>query len=423
MNDLVKSYTLDKNSTAKGVPWATETESFKVYDDQGQFINYFIRELDKYGKPVEDHHVFEYSGNKYTASYSYSYDTAGVMIGATATNTYNVVPRDLSIVKTGDKSIAKAGDTITYTIVVSNNATGGGAGNIVIEDPIPEGLLYVSASDAGTFDGSKVIWKIPLLKATESKTFTLVCKVPDTEREREYVNRASITNYSDEIPSEKFVTKQDITPPERHDVAVNIRKTILRYDDQGNEQDYLFTNEQIDGSAILRYYCFKYVADKLDEPVIEDTLPFGLEPLQKNSADYTLETSFDEVSKRYTVKMHLKDSLTQDRTDVDLPVKISSELKERTTMISDSMLFVKYTEPEVPEDLSARSNETEMLVDVEKHVDPIPVPKPVVTDVKEINVSKVWSDGEESHTNDSIEVSLLADGKPKDKQTLSAANK
>lgn len=419
LDSIVGSYKLDKNSFVESVPWATETEKFNAYDESGQFINYFIRELDADGYPVEDHQIFEYGKDKYTASYSYSYDAAGIMVGATATNTYNVVAKDLSINKTGDKTIAKPGDSINYTIVVNNNASGGSAANIVVEDPIPEGLMFVSASDEGVFDGKKVIWKIPKLGANESKTLNLTCKVPDGEREKEYRNVASITSYGDEIPSEIAVTKQDLTPPERHDVSCDIRKSILRYDEEGNEQDYLFTNEKIGGTAILRYYCFKYVATKLDKPVIEDTLPYGLEPVQANAADYTLETEYNEVTGRYKVTLNLTKPLTEDRTDVDLPVKIKSDLTERTTMISDSTLKTQYEEKA---SLSARSNETEMLVDVAKPVDPIPVPKPVVTDVKKITANKVWSDGADAHKNDSVEVSLLADGKVKDVQTLSTAN-
>lgn len=55
----------------------------------------------------------------------------------------------VSALKTVDKSYANVGDTLTYTIVMTNfgNAT---ANNVVLTDPIPAGTTYVAGSVTGT---------------------------------------------------------------------------------------------------------------------------------------------------------------------------------------------------------------------------------------------------------------------------------
>ena len=71
-----------------------------------------------------------------------------------------------NISKRVDKSSAQSGDTLTYTISYSN-PTANTYTNAKIEDPIPNGTTYVtgSATNGGTFDGSKIILNIGNLAA------------------------------------------------------------------------------------------------------------------------------------------------------------------------------------------------------------------------------------------------------------------
>lgn len=91
-------------------------------------------------------------------------------------------------------------------------------------------------------------------------------------------------------------------------------------------------------------------------------------------------------------------------------------------MESDAKLDCVYVEGETKLPLEAQSNLTKMVVDVDKKMPPDP--PPVVVDVKEITVNKVWSDGAEAHKNDKVIVGLYADGKlcENGKQELSAKN-
>ena len=63
------------------------------------------------------------------------------------------------------------GDTVTYTVTVSNDGIGD-ANNVVIVDRLGEGLTFVSASDNGVWDPVKrtVTWIVDLAKG-ESRTF------------------------------------------------------------------------------------------------------------------------------------------------------------------------------------------------------------------------------------------------------------
>ena len=82
-----------------------------------------------------------------------------------------------SITNTVDKTTANVGDTVTYTINMTNtgsvNATG-----LAVTDDWPVGLTYVSSSaDQGNYDNSTSIWTVGNLNTKASAKLTITATV------------------------------------------------------------------------------------------------------------------------------------------------------------------------------------------------------------------------------------------------------
>ncbi|MEG4634510.1 DUF4347 domain-containing protein, partial [Microcoleus sp. AR_TQ3_B6] len=91
------------------------------------------------------------------------------------------VAADVSILKKGPL-VATPNSTITYTIIATNNGPNS-AQSVLIEDPIPEGLTFVSTDNDGSFNPTTrtVIWPaIPTLPSGQSVTRTITATVPAT---------------------------------------------------------------------------------------------------------------------------------------------------------------------------------------------------------------------------------------------------
>jgi len=83
---------------------------------------------------------------------------------------------DLAVTKDDGVAVARPGDLLTYTIGVSNAGPGASTG-IALEDPLPVGTSFVSASDGGTASGGTVTWPAFDLAEGESVTRTLTLEV------------------------------------------------------------------------------------------------------------------------------------------------------------------------------------------------------------------------------------------------------
>ena len=88
---------------------------------------------------------------------------------------------DVSTVKQGPLS-AQASSTITYTITSTNNGPND-AESVLIQDPLPVGLTFISTDNGGVYDPSTrtVTWPvIPTLANQASTTRTITARVPAT---------------------------------------------------------------------------------------------------------------------------------------------------------------------------------------------------------------------------------------------------
>ncbi len=81
----------------------------------------------------------------------------------------------LSIAKTVDKSTARPGDTLVYTITVSN--AGGVATDVVISDVLPHQLKYISSDIDCDNQNGTLIWTIPMIAQNENKIITLTTQI------------------------------------------------------------------------------------------------------------------------------------------------------------------------------------------------------------------------------------------------------
>jgi uncharacterized repeat protein (TIGR01451 family) len=77
----------------------------------------------------------------------------------------------LQIAKVVDKSIASAGDVLTYTLNYFNSGKVG-ATNVVISDPVPAHTTFLSASNSGVSTGGSVSWSVGAIAAGASGTVT-----------------------------------------------------------------------------------------------------------------------------------------------------------------------------------------------------------------------------------------------------------
>ncbi len=98
-------------------------------------------------------------------------DTLGVAHSDTTSVVVTNIPPALTLSKSGPAQ-AKAGEIITYTLVVSNSAAVG-ASSLVITDALPAGATFISAGSGGLRVGNVISWTVPDLRPMERLTRTL----------------------------------------------------------------------------------------------------------------------------------------------------------------------------------------------------------------------------------------------------------
>ena len=100
---------------------------------------------------------------------------------ATDTTTNVVVPvAELEATKTASTDRAKIGDTITYTVTVTNNGPGDAGNVVVIEDNAVGAVTFVSSSPStGSVDDATGIWTVGSLAVGESATNTITTRATE----------------------------------------------------------------------------------------------------------------------------------------------------------------------------------------------------------------------------------------------------
>lgn len=106
-------------------------------------------------------------------------------------------PYDLGIQKTVDKSLSKPGETLVYTLTITNLGNTIAGKNILVKDTLPLGLTY--ERDDGKFtsywDTDTLVFTIPSLVAGASETITIYAhSASNLTSEATYTNTATLTS-------------------------------------------------------------------------------------------------------------------------------------------------------------------------------------------------------------------------------------
>lgn len=114
---------------------------------------------------------------------------------------------DLIVDKTSE-SIVRSGETVTFTIVVTNSG-GGDATSVTVTDLLPAGLTYISSNPSqGTYDSGTGVWSVGAVLAGGTATLKIVAEVTAAEGTT-VTNTATIT----------ASTPPDATPGDNADSA------------------------------------------------------------------------------------------------------------------------------------------------------------------------------------------------------------
>jgi uncharacterized repeat protein (TIGR01451 family) len=98
---------------------------------------------------------------------------------------------DVEIVKVADVTEPAPGDTVVYTLTVTNNGQGD-ATNVVVVDTIPVGLTYVSDDCGGVFVDPNLTWNVGGLANGASAVCNVTVTV-DADAQGALVNGATVT--------------------------------------------------------------------------------------------------------------------------------------------------------------------------------------------------------------------------------------
>ncbi len=111
-----------------------------------------------------------------------------------ASATINIEAADLSLTNVGDRSAARVGDTVVFTVTV-NNAGPSPATGVVVTSVLPPGLTLQSGVTAfGSFAGST--WTIGTIASGASATLTLTTRV-DTTGNKALLAQVTASNLAD----------------------------------------------------------------------------------------------------------------------------------------------------------------------------------------------------------------------------------
>jgi len=152
-----------------------------------------------------------------TASISHAdqFDPNANNNSATATETPQQA--DLGLTKTVNNTTPNVGDTITFTITLSD-AGPNSASNVTVQDALPAGLTFVSATPSqGSYNSGTGLWTVGNVDTAFARTLTLLAKVTSPNPA---VNTATISHADQYDPNPNNNTASAAASPQQADLVV-----------------------------------------------------------------------------------------------------------------------------------------------------------------------------------------------------------
>ena len=180
---------------------------------------------------------------------------------------------DLSLNKTVNNATPNVGQNVTFTITVANGGPDGATG-VVVEDLLPAGLTFVSATPSqGTYTQATGVWTVGAIAGNGNATLQLVATVASLGAK---TNVAEITAAGqpdpDSTPDNNVLAEDDqddetVTPQQ---IDLSLTKTVNDTTPNRN-QDVTFTITLANGGP-----------DQATGVVVEDLLPAGVTFVSSN---------------------------------------------------------------------------------------------------------------------------------------------
>lgn len=175
---------------------------------------------------------------------------------------------DLKITKRDGGAQIRPGQTITYTMVVTNQGRATALEVKVTDDInryLAEGFQFVSASDGGRLNAAGVVvWNLPDLAVDETNTLTLTLRAPGViPAGVEQIENLAVADHLDIEPSPKDNRDREDTPITATPDLVVSKDDGLTYADVGDQVTYRITFDNV-GNQVA------------SGVVIRDTLPPGV---------------------------------------------------------------------------------------------------------------------------------------------------
>src|SRR4029453_1712857 len=84
---------------------------------------------------------------------------------------------DLAVIKTVSNATPNVGDTVTFTVIVTNNGPDS-ATNVTVNDLLPAGLTFVSATPSqGTYNPLTGLWTMGTITTAAPQTLQIQAQV------------------------------------------------------------------------------------------------------------------------------------------------------------------------------------------------------------------------------------------------------
>ncbi len=149
---------------------------------------------------------------------------------------------DLQIEKTATPDPARPDTDETFMLKVTNHGPNTAA-NVLVSDPLPAGLTFVSASSDCSQSGGEPLVKCTLasLEVGESVTFSIVAHIPDTASEG-IVNTATVTSSTPDPDPSNNEDTASVPLAEKEDADLAIEKVAsLKEVTAGGQVSYTLT--------------------------------------------------------------------------------------------------------------------------------------------------------------------------------------